>query len=184
MMRTLLPRCFRRDERGIAAVEFALVLPVLILFSMGLAEVGRFTLLTLKLQHAATTMGDLAARDEQLSLAAVQSMFTAMDHIVQPFDLSDQGVVVLSGVGVDNGSAPKIFWQEHGAGKLKENSWIGLAGANATLPKDLLLRDGETVIVAEAMFRYEPWLLALIPQAMLRRVAFYRPRLGTLRSLS
>ena len=59
-------------------------------------------------------------------------MFTAMDHIVQPFDISDQGVVVLSGVGVDKGSAPKIFWQQHGAGKLSENSQIGLSGANAT----------------------------------------------------
>ena len=36
----------------------------MILFSLGIAEVGRFALLTLKLQHAATTMGDLAARDE------------------------------------------------------------------------------------------------------------------------
>ena len=122
MMHRWLPRCFRRDERGVAAVEFALVLPVMILFSLGLAEVGRFTLLTLKLQHAATTMGDLASRDAQLSLAAVQSMFTAMDHIVQPFDLTDQGVVVLSGVGIDNGSEPTIFWQEQGAGYLRRTA--------------------------------------------------------------
>ena len=51
---------FRRDRAGIAAVEFALVLPVMILFSLGIAEVGRFALLNLKLQHAATTMADLA----------------------------------------------------------------------------------------------------------------------------
>ena len=60
----LLLAGFCRDQRGIAAVEFALVLPVMILFSLGIAEVGRFALLNLKLQHAATTMADLAARDE------------------------------------------------------------------------------------------------------------------------
>ena len=70
---------FRRDDRGLAAVEFALVLPVIILFSFGIAEVGRFALLSLKLQHAATTMADLASRDEELSLASLQSMFSAME---------------------------------------------------------------------------------------------------------
>lgn len=173
-----------RDRSGIAAVEFALVLPVMLLFSLGVAEVGRFALLTLKLQHAATTMGDLASRDEELSLAAVQSMFSAMQHVVQPFDLANDGVVIVSGVGVDAGDPPTVFWQEEGAGTLLQPSGIGVEGGDATLPADLVLRDGETVIVAEAVFRYTPWLLALIPETLLRRVAYYRPRLGALRTLT
>ena len=177
-------RPFGDDQAGIAAVEFALVLPVMILFAMGIAEVGRFTLLSLKLQHAATTMADLASRDEELSAAAVQSMFSAMDHIVQPFDLSDDGVVIISGVGVDAGGEPTIFWQRDGAGQLGAESAIGAEGGDAVLPDELILRDGETVIVAEMVFRYTPWLLALIPQTTLRRVAFYRPRLGSLRTLT
>jgi len=183
-MHRWLPGRFGRDERGVSAVEFALVLPVMILFSLGLAEVGRFTLLTLKLQHAATTMGDLASRDAELSLGAVQSMFSAMDHIVLPFDLTDQGIVIISGVGIDAGGEPTVLWQEAGAGSLGEASGIGVEGAPATLPDDLLLRDDETVIIAEAVFRYQPWLLGIVPETLLRRAAYYRPRLGTLRSLS
>jgi hypothetical protein len=45
------------------------------------------------------------------------------------------------------------------------------------------VRSGETVIVAEAFFRYRRWLLGFVPDTTLRRVAFYRPRLGTLRTL-
>jgi Flp pilus assembly pilin Flp len=175
---------FRRDRSGIAAVEFALVLPVMMLFALGVAEVGRFALLTLKLQHAANTMGDLAARDEELSLAALQNMFFAMEHIVQPFDLTDQGVVIVSGVGTDAGDPPRVFWQRDGAGSLDEDSEVGGEGDAATLPEGLIVRDGETVIVAEAVFRYTPWLLALVPETLLRRAAYYRPRLGTLRALS
>jgi Flp pilus assembly protein TadG len=182
--RLVRPWAFWRDRRGIAAVEFALVLPVMILFSLGVAEVGRFALLTLKLQHAANTMADLASRDEELSLAAVQSMFSAMQHIVQPFDLTNDGVVIVSGVGVNAGDPPTVFWQEEGAGALDQGSQIGTAGGDATLPADLILRDGETVIVAEAVFRYTPWLMTLVPETLLRRSAFYRPRLGTLRELS
>jgi Flp pilus assembly pilin Flp len=177
-------REFWGDRSGIAAVEFALVLPVMILFSLGIAEVGRFALLTLKLQHAATTMGDLASRDEELTVGAVQSMFSAMQHIVQPFDLADDGVVIVSGVGIDGGGPPTVFWQLNGAGALDETSEVGAEGGDATLPGDLILRDGETVIVAEAVFRYTPWLLAIVPETLLRRAAYYRPRLGTLRELT
>lgn len=178
------PHRLGHDQSGIAAVEFALVLPVMILFSLGTAEVGRFALLSLKLQHAANTMGDLASRDEQLSLAAVQSMFSAMQHVVQPFALADEGIVIVSGVGLDGGGEPTVFWQQEGAGALGETSEIGAEGGTATLPADLILRDGETVIIAETVFRYTPWLLALIPETLLRRAAYYRPRLGTLRALT
>ncbi len=182
--RSRRPQRFWRDRRGIAAVEFALILPIMILFSLGVAEVGRFALLTLKLQHAANTMADLASRDEELSLTAVQSMFSAMQHIVQPFDISGAGVVIVSGVGIDPGNPPTVYWQEEGAGTLAEGSEVGTEGGDATLPADLILRDGETVIVAEAVFRYTPWLLSLIPETLLRRTAYYRPRLGTLRALT
>ena len=57
-----------------------------------------------------------------------------------------------------------MFWQQQGAGKLARASDIGASGGKATLPKDLVLRDGETVIVAEVLFRYEPWLLGLVPE--------------------
>ena len=90
---------------------------------------------------------------------------------------------MLSGIGVDPGKAAAVFWQQHGAGKLARASDIGASGGKATLPKDLVVRDGETVIAAEVFFSYEPWLLRLVPATLLRRVAYYRPRLGTLRSL-
>jgi hypothetical protein len=107
-----------------------------------------------------------------------------MQHIVQPFDLADDGVVIVSGIGVDPGQQAAVYWQEEGAGSLDETSEVGAEGGDATLPSGLILRDGETVIVAEAVFRYTPWLLAIVPETLLRRRAYYRPRLGTLRSLS
>ena len=183
-MRSMSLQRLAKDRSGLAAVEFALILPVMILFAMGIAEVGRFALLSLKLQHAANTMADLASRDEELSLAAVQSMFSAMQHIVQPFEIGADGLVIVSGVGVDAGGEPTVFWQEEGAGALDEASVVGAEGGDAALPDDLILRDGETVIVAEAYFHYTPWLLRIVPETILRRMAFYRPRLGTLRSLT
>jgi Flp pilus assembly protein TadG len=173
-----------RDRRGLAAVEFALVLPILLLFAVGVTEVSRYALLGMKLQHAADAMADLASRDQELSAAGLQGLFAAVPHIVEPFDVADQGVVIVSAVGVDSGGPPTVFWQRSGAGSLGSKSAIGTAGGRATLPKTLVVRDGDTVIVAEIYFRYESWLLQLVPRTTLRRVAFYRPRLGTLRTLT
>ena len=38
-------------------------------------------------------------------------------------------------------------------------------------------------MAAEVYFRYEPWLLGFVPETTLRKVAFYRPRFGSLTSL-
>jgi hypothetical protein len=170
---------FHADQSAIAAVEFALVVPVMILFSMGVAEVGRFALLNLKLQHAATTVADLAARDESVSDDAMTSIMGAMDFVVRPFDLDTQGLVIVSCVGPDGGGDPTVLAQAEGGGALDETSAIGSLDGVATLPDDLILRDGERVVVAEAIFRYTPWLLELVPETLLRRIAFYRPRLAT-----
>ena len=174
-----LRRFFRVDQSGVAAVEFALVLPVMLLFSLGVAEVGRFVLLTLKLQHAATTMADLASRDDEIGDASVPPLFGAMAHVVQPFALADQGVVILSAVVSDGGDPASVCRQWKGAGSLGEPSRIGAPPGRATLPNELVLRADESVIVAEVMYRYRPWLLGLVPETLLRRVAFFRPRLAT-----
>ena len=49
------------------------------------------------------------------------------------------------------------------------------------MPAGLTVIDGETVIVAEVMFDYTPWLYdAVIGATQLYHTSFFRPRLGTL----
>ena len=166
---------FWADRRGLAAVEFALIMPVLLLFAIGVSELARFALLGLKVQHAADTVADLASGSAQLVPAAMTDMFSAVRHIVQPFDVASQGRVIVSGVSA-TGGASTILWQCRGAGVLGASSQIGAKGGRAALPAGLTLRDGESVIVSEMYFRYEKALLGIVPSATLRRVAFYRPR--------
>ena len=164
-------------------MEFALVLPVMILFSMGVAEVGRFALLNLKLQHAATTMADLAARDKfgerrrddehhgchGLCRPAVRSRYAGPGDRLLRRDGRGWWV-------------PTVLAQAEGGGALDETSAVGSLDGVATLPGDLILRDGERVVFAEAIFHSTPWLLALVPESLLRRIAYYRPRLARLRA--
>lgn len=177
-------RRFVAARDGIGAVEFALTLPILMLMALGVAEVGRATLLSLKLQHAATSLADLAARDEILSSATLTDLMASTSFIMKPFPFKTAGVAIVSAVGKDADKAAKVAWQRSGGGSLTATSGIGAAGSTPALPDGMTPGDGETLIVAETYFQYESWLLGLVPSRVMRHVAYYRPRLGTLRSLS
>ena len=53
---------FRSDRRGVAAVEFALVAPVLIAAYLGMAELTLGLMTARQTSHLAATVGDLAAQ--------------------------------------------------------------------------------------------------------------------------
>ena len=177
-------RSFVADRRGITAVEFALVAPILLSVAMGLIELGRFALLTMKVQHASSTLADLASRDQTLSASTLNDLFNAARHVMEPFDVTTSGRAIVTSFGRQLGQqAATIYWQSGGVGSYAASSGIGQAGGSPTMPADLILREGDTVIAAEMFFHYEPWLLGFVPETTLRRVAYFRPRLGTLTSL-
>ena len=72
------------DGRGFSAAEFALVLPILVLFSVGTVEYSRLILLTQKLQSGAFILADLTARDKTLSTAQLGNIFLAIDQVIAP----------------------------------------------------------------------------------------------------
>ncbi len=185
--KSCLPHSLRRllkDLRGITAVEFALVFPILLGIGLGVIEIGRFTLLNMKLEQAANTIADLGTRDQNLSAATLNDLFAAVEHILDPFEMGSAGLVIVSGVVATNGGAPEVAWQGEGAGSLPGSSTVGEIGETATIPESIVMVEGETLVIAEVFFQYNSWLLGMIGNQTMHRAAFYRPRMGTLQTLS
>ncbi len=171
------------DRRGVIALEFALVLPVLILLCFGTVEVGRFVLLQMKLDQLAAAVADLGTRERTLSVATVDDIFAAGAHIVQPFDLAADGRITLSGIGRAAGDEPRVLWQRRSGGTLDVPSETGTVGGLATLPDEIVLGVGQTVVVAEVSFSYRG-MFGLLPERITTKRAYFRPRLGSLQELS
>lgn len=175
--------CLAADRRGVIALEFALILPFLILFCFGTVEVGRFVLLQMKLDHLAASVADLGTRDRTLSAATIDDIFAAGAHIVRPFDLAADGRITLSGVGLTAGDQPRVLWQRRSGGTLDLPSETGTVGSIATLPDEITLAVGQTVVVAEVSFSYRG-MFGLLPERITTKRAYFRPRLGSLQQLS
>ncbi len=97
--------------------------------------------------------------------------------------MAQGGTVILSSVSLKGGVA-RLKWQRRGGGKLTAASRIGVAGGVATLPAGMVLRTGDTLIIAEVWFEFAPVLYPQVaPAARLYHSAFFRPRLGSLNAL-
>lgn len=176
-----LCRFGRPCDQGNVVVEFALALPVLLLMLLASAELGRFVLLNQKIDRVAITMSDLVARAETINETELDDIFNAAAHVAEPFDLNGSGRVIISSVTNADGEGATIAWQRSGGGSFIKVSEVGAEGETADLPGDFAVREGETAIVSEVFFDFEPFLSEIIvsPRVVYRR-AHHRPRLGTL----
>jgi len=181
MLRLL--RRLRRDRRGSALVEFALTLPVLILLGIGGLDFVTYLLLQQKLQNAAFSLADLAARDKTLSVAQLDNIFMSVQHVTRPFDFAANGRATVTGISATADNKPKVYWQRSGAGSINAASRIGSPGGNATLPKDLSIKAGETIIAAELTYDFEPLFGIVLRPTRLHHSTFVKPRLGALQQL-
>ena len=173
-----------RDVRGVSALEFALILPILAALIAGTLEYGRMILLSQKLQNGTFILADLAARDKTLSEDQLDSIFLAINNIIQPFAFEQEGAAIISGVEINDDGDPVIQWQRTGFDGLEAPSRIGDVGDEAELPDVLTFAPGETLIVSEVFYDFVPIFGLTTGPHILYKVAYVKPRIGTLTSLA
>lgn len=170
-----------RERRASMLAETAMMLSVLGTLSLAGVEVARYTLLHQKLERVAAGVGDLIAQSETLSETDIGNIMAAVEHIARPFDVTNNGRVVVSAISASNSNPPAMNWQRAGGGSYAAGSHVGTPGGSLSLPLGLAVANGDTVIVAEVIYRYTPWVFAeLIGAAEVYQSAFFRPRFGAL----
>jgi hypothetical protein len=171
-------------QGGGIAVEFAVALPVLVALMLGVVEISRFTYLNQKLGRTTSTVADLIARAASISESDLRQIFLAAEEVASPFELGDRAVVIVTSITRPVGSNATIAWQRSGVGSLSATSKVGAEGGRPTLGEGFVLGEGETVIVAETYFDFEPLLGGTILGAQtLYTRSHHRARKSTLASI-
>ncbi len=165
-------RRFAESNRGVAAVEFALVLPVFLLIMLGCLEVPRFVMVYQKIARTSSGIADLVAQaDEPITGNQIQDIFIAGATMMQPYDVVAKGKIYISSINNPSGTVV-MSWRKDNYGKNGGSSRMP-----ASLPIPLKPAVGEEVLVAEVFFTYQPLFSTLIYKGTdLYMASYTRPR--------
>lgn len=162
-------RRFARDRRGMSAVEFALLLPVMTGMYFGAVELSNSLIVDRKATGVAATAADLAAQAMALSDQDIADIFGASTAILAPFNAI--GVeIVLTSASDQGGGSIRVDWSDgHNATPRAEGSTIEVP--------DNLVPAGGSVIIAEVRYTYESALGQYLTGGIELNDTFYaRPR--------
>lgn len=159
----------RRDQRGVSAVEFALLAPIMIAFYFGLTEFCQGYMAQKRLSHTASAVGDLVAQTDTLTRDQLDDIIAIGALIMKPFD-GGSLTTRISSVTRDANGVAKVDWSRaHGV--LPQ-----VPGARVTVP-DGVIANGESLIMAETTYDYESPIKYLMPAVTEFTNTFYlRPR--------
>ncbi|RZJ44696.1 MAG: pilus assembly protein [Brevundimonas sp.] len=161
-------RRLAKDDRGISAVEFALLAPVLIAFYLGLSEFCQGYMAQKRMGHVASAVADLVAQEETVNTATLSDIFSIGALIMKPFSTTPLKQRVSS--VTRTGNQTKVDWSR-GRGMTAR-----AVNSTVTLPPDLL-SDGQSIIMSEATYDYDSPADYLMPRITQFSHTYYlRPR--------
>jgi Flp pilus assembly protein TadG len=164
-------RRFGRDARGVSAVEFALVLPLMVTMYLGASEVSQAITASRKVTLVSRTVADLASQSAGITNASMTNILNASAAVAAPFP-SAKLTVTVSQVKIDANSNATIEWSDtlHGT---KHGT-----GASVTLPAALNVAN-TWLIWTEAEYSYEPTFGSAITGTLaLKDQMYMRPRVS------
>ncbi len=164
------------DRRGVAAIEFAFVAPVLVLIFAGVVEVCEALSAQRRVNQIAATTADLIAQSETLSTSSASDIFAADTVIVSPYDSSALSVLACA-VYTNTAGAQVVRWCK------AYNDTALSAGAPSPAAIDTaVMRSDEDMVVVRVRYTFSsPFtsLLAIRSTYSLSRVYFERPRVSS-----
>jgi hypothetical protein len=179
-----LVRRLGRDQRGNFLVELAFAMPLVAGLLLTGVEFTRYMLINQKLERTSATIADLVSQSQGMSEAEMASLFNATDMIMEPFNLDADGSLVVSSISATGSAPARINWQRARGGG-SGGSEFGTEGNPAELPTGLVVRDGESLIAAEAFYDYEPLIFqSILESKTLYRWAVFRPRFSALTEIN
>lgn len=156
------------DERGVSAVEFALIAPVMIAFYFGLAEFCQGYMAQKRMGHVAAMVADLVAQEEIVATANLDDIFQIGGLIMKPFSTATLNQRV-SSVTQTAGVAKVVWSRGRGMGSRP-------VGEVVVLPAGLI-SNGESLILSEVTYDYDSPVDYLMPPVTRFSHTYYlRPR--------
>lgn len=160
-----------KDERGVSAVEFALLLPLMVTLYLGGVEVSQGVSIDRKVTLTARTVADLVSQTATVNNAAMSNVLTASTAVLSPYPTSKAKVTVTV-IKIDANSKVTVEWSDtlNGTAKAK--------GSSVTIPS-ALVKPNTSLVWGEVEYSYKPVVGYVLTGTLnLKDQIFMRPRLS------
>ncbi len=161
-------RRFLRDASGVAAVEFAYLVPLLMLMTFGTFEMARALIVHKRFQRATAMVGDLVSREQQIGTTSTNATTTldgimkAAEYVMTPYTSTPLklGVYQFRAKSTD-ATQTRVEWSYayHSMTVLPCSTSYKV---NSLVPTNMLSQ-GDAAIVIDARYQYTPLLTNIIP---------------------
>ncbi len=165
-------RNFARDRGAVAAVEFAIILPLMLIIYLGGVELGDGMAIQYKVTETARTVTDLGSQYTSINTATMSSILGASSTVVAPYSSAGM-TVTLSEVTTDANGAGTITWS------CSLNGTAHLINSSVTLPTNLQAAN-ISLLWGEVTYPYTPSMGYVVTGTInMYQTTYFYPRLST-----
>jgi len=148
----MLTRRFLKEKKGLAAIEFALIGPVLATLLMGTIELCEALGAHQKVTMLASSAADLVAQTTSVSASNMSDVFSAVSAIMYPYPSSNAQIIISSIVSDGNGNGTVAWSQAQNGTPLTVNAAIAIP--TGLMDKTQCAKGACSVILATITYPY------------------------------
>jgi Flp pilus assembly protein TadG len=139
-------------ESGVAAVEFSLILPILVVLWIGGVELTGALSVDRRLNNLASSIGDLVARAKMITYAQVDDIFDLAPAALFPYDSTGISMRVTA-IDIDDDGNAKVAWSRAQGSGL--TAYVKDTPVTTVVPAALRVPDSQ-LIMSEVEHTYSP----------------------------
>jgi hypothetical protein len=164
---------FRDGTRGVAALEFALIAPILAVLIYGLTEMTLRFRAADEYQRYLQQAGDYLSREDELFSSDIDEIYAASSQMIRSASLTGNLHLDVSSIGFKTDGSPELLWRRHRGDMPPGFDLSEAEGLGAP---------GESVLRVSARFSYESPISQIIGAGRMNLddAVYYRPRVTRL----
>lgn len=175
---------FMQAQEGVALIELAMVISVLLLLVLGTVEVARYVQFNQKVEAATGQVANLFNRTLNPTCESATSIINSYNLATKPFDGSTAAIFVSA---VQQVSVPAykatVMWQLQRSPSGHKSKVAPKGKGSRIWLRGIELIQKDQVLVVESYMRYSPVIFPEVLSAIvdfdIYKKAIYRPRFGS-----
>ena len=161
-----------RDRRGVSAVEFALIAPIMIALYFGLAEFCQGFMAQKRMGHVSATVADLVAQNASIETGTVEDIFTIGALVMRPFPAETALKQRVTSVTRDSRGIVKVDWS------IGDGMTARGKDSDVDVPAGLIA-NGESLVMTEVTYDFDSPVDYMLPGITTFSHTYYlRPRVS------